>query len=189
YNSKNNMMPVTNHDKFVINAIFNPNYPLDFDGVSQADTSVSSQIEKQVIELKLLEAEGVRLAEHNYLTEAIECFTRAIEINPQQPSPYNNRAQAFQLQNRTNEANVDLSTAIELASSDNSHQKVLCLALTQRGILNRFLGKNEASLEDFQRAAELGSPFAKQQVLLTNPYAAACNEMLAKMFKQASGAQ
>jgi hypothetical protein len=41
-------------------------------------------------------------------------------------------------------------------------------------------------LEDFTRAAELGSAFAKQQVLLSNPYAAACNQMLSKMMKQMS---
>ncbi len=45
--------------------------------------------------------QGVRLAEQNYLAEAIECFTRAIELDPQQPSPFNNRAQAYQLQNKT----------------------------------------------------------------------------------------
>ncbi len=101
--------------------------------------------------------QGVELAEQNYLTEAIEYFTRAIELDPQQPSPYNNRAQAYQLQNNTMgkyasplfsifpllflEASADLNTAIELATRNNSHRKVLCLALTQRGILNRFLGE------------------------------------------------
>jgi len=46
------------------------------------------------------------------------------------------------------------------------------------------LGNEKASLDDFTRAAELGSAFAKQQVLLLNPYAAACNQMLSKMMKQ-----
>jgi hypothetical protein len=46
--------------------------------------------------------------------------------------------------------------------------------------------KDEAALDDFRRAAELGSSFAKQQVLLSNPYAAACNQMLAKIMKQVS---
>jgi hypothetical protein len=45
------------------------------------------------------------------------------------------------------------------------------------------IGKNEDSLADFKRAAELGSSFAKQQVLLNNPYAAACNQMLSKIMK------
>lgn len=42
------------------------------------------------------------------------------------------------------EANADLNTAIELATGNNKHRKVLCLALTQRGILNRFLGKRNS---------------------------------------------
>jgi hypothetical protein len=49
-----------------------------------------------------------------------------------------------------------------------------------------YLGEEKASLDDFTRAAELGSAFAKQQVLLLNPYAAACNQMLSKMIKQLS---
>jgi hypothetical protein len=49
-----------------------------------------------------------------------------------------------------------------------------------------YLGHEKESLEDFTRAAELDSAFAKQQVLLSNPYAAACNQMLSKMMKQMS---
>jgi hypothetical protein len=48
------------------------------------------------------------------------------------------------------------------------------------------IDKDEESLDDFKRAAELGSSFAKQQVLLSNPYAAACNQMLSKIMKQES---
>ena len=44
---------------------------------------------------------GVRFAEQNRLLEAIECFSQAIALNPQNPSPYNNRAQTYQLLNRT----------------------------------------------------------------------------------------
>lgn len=40
------------------------------------------------------------MAEQNRLTEAIESFNRAIALDPEQPSAYNNRAQAYQLQNR-----------------------------------------------------------------------------------------
>lgn len=35
-------MSITEHDKFVINAIFNPNYPLDFDDVQSSETTESS---------------------------------------------------------------------------------------------------------------------------------------------------
>jgi hypothetical protein len=35
---------------------------------------------------------------------------------------------------------ADLSTAIDLSSTGKHNEKTLSLALTQRGILNRFLG-------------------------------------------------
>lgn len=41
------------------------------------------------------------MAEQKRFTEAIKCFTRAIELDPQQPSAFNNRAQVYQLQNQT----------------------------------------------------------------------------------------
>ena len=104
------------------------------------------------------------------------------------------------------EAMTDLNTAVELASKSKSFQKTLSLALTQRDILQRFLGElqififsrmkcninqtflghDQASLADFSQAADLGCNFAKQQVLLSNPYAAACNQMLSKMLKSSS---
>jgi hypothetical protein len=37
------MTMITGHDKFVINAIFNPNYPLDFNNLLPIDSSMSSQ--------------------------------------------------------------------------------------------------------------------------------------------------
>ena len=35
-------MSITEHDKFVINAIFNPNYPLDFNDVQSSESTESS---------------------------------------------------------------------------------------------------------------------------------------------------
>lgn len=36
-------MSITDHDKFVINAIINPNYPLDFQDVQALDNNVASR--------------------------------------------------------------------------------------------------------------------------------------------------
>lgn len=66
------MTSITNHDKFVINAIFNPNYPLDFDNLLPLDSTILSQNNGkffiyiritnchlvQAIEVKRLEEEG-----------------------------------------------------------------------------------------------------------------------------------
>ena len=42
-------------------------------------------------------------------------------------------------------------------------------------------GEEDAALEDFKRAANLGGKFAKEMVVALNPYAALCNQMLAEM--------
>ncbi|CAF0760411.1 unnamed protein product [Adineta ricciae] len=179
------MTTITDNDKYVLNAMFNPNYPLDFDQKSPVDV-LDTENDQKALEIKQIEEEGVRLAEQNRLDEAIERFNEAIARNPNSPSAYNNRAQAYQLQNKTDDAMNDLTKAIDLSSNVQHHQKTRSLALTQRGVLHRFLGNEKESLDDFTEAAELGSAFAKQQVLLSNPYAAACNQMLSKMLKQLS---
>ena len=44
-----------------------------------------------------------------------------------------------------------------------------------------FPGKVELALEDFGRAAALGSHFSRAQVVSANPYAALCNTMMTEM--------
>ena len=46
---------------------------------------------------------------------------------------------------------TDLCTAIDLSSNAEKYKKTLCLALTQRGILNRFLGKIRNDSIDYIR--------------------------------------
>jgi hypothetical protein len=57
----------------------------------------------------------------------------------------------------------------------------------QRGLLARLQGRDEDARRDFERAAQLGSPFARRQLVLLNPYAALCNRMLADMMGQLHG--
>ena len=47
---------------------------------------------------KRLEFEGIKAAETGSLDEAIRLFTEAIQLCPSRASIYNNRAQAFRLQ-------------------------------------------------------------------------------------------
>ncbi|XP_055963634.1 tetratricopeptide repeat protein 36 isoform X2 [Sorex fumeus] len=54
----------------------------------------------------------------------------------------------------------------------------------QRGLLARLQGRDDDARRDFERAAQLGSPFARRQLVLLNPYAALCNRMLADMMGQ-----
>lgn len=44
-------------------------------------------------EVKALETAGVKLAEGDKLTEALEVFDQLIALHPNYPSAYNNRAQ------------------------------------------------------------------------------------------------
>lgn len=48
----------------------------------------------------------------------------------------------------------------------------------------RLQGRDEDARRDFECAARLGSPFARRQLVLLNPYAALCNRMLADMMGQ-----
>ncbi|XP_023576966.1 tetratricopeptide repeat protein 36 isoform X2 [Octodon degus] len=57
----------------------------------------------------------------------------------------------------------------------------------QRGLLARLQGRDDDARRDFERAARLGSPFARRQLVLLNPYAALCNRMLADMMGQLRG--
>ena len=47
------------------------------------------------------------------------------------------------------------------------------------------IGDDEGCRADFQRAADLGSAFAKKQLVALNPYAALCNSMLSQMMSKA----
>lgn len=45
----------------------------------------------------------------------------------------------------------------------------------------------EKALEDFSKATELGSAFAKTMAVQMNPYAAMCNKMLAQAIQKLKG--
>lgn len=60
-------------------------------------------------------------------------------------------------------------------------------SFVQRGLVARLQGRDDDARGDFERAARLGSPFARRQLVLLNPYAALCNRMLADMMGQLRG--
>ncbi len=74
-------------------------------------------------------------------------------------------------------ASSDLDKALELCHSEG---QVAGQAFTQRALIHKLNGDNNAALEDFKKAAKLGNSFAKSQVAEMNPYAALCNQMLAQ---------
>ncbi|PIO62220.1 tetratricopeptide repeat protein [Teladorsagia circumcincta] len=127
----------------------------------------------------LIQKEGVLFAESGHVHKAIDKFNEAIEKCPVNPSAFNNRAQALRLIGKPEEALADLNQAISLS---NGVGRSACQAFVQRAMIHRLHGDDDSARADFQKAAELGSSFAKMQVVALNPYAAMCNKMLSEVF-------
>ncbi|XP_018591751.1 tetratricopeptide repeat protein 36 [Scleropages formosus] len=172
----------TAHDRAVLQTIFNPTTPFgDVPGLNQVEglQDDDSGFDAMLLEkVKGLELQGVSAAESGDLSEALECFDEAIRVLPQRPSAYNNRAQTRRLQGDTAGALDDLERTISLSEGTS---RSACQALVQRGLLHRLAGRDEEARLDFEKAATLGSDFARQQAVLLNPYAALCNRMLSEV--------
>ncbi|KAM9654238.1 tetratricopeptide repeat protein 36 isoform 1-T1 [Morphnus guianensis] len=72
----------------------------------------------------------------------------------------------------------DLDVAIRL-SRGCGH--AACQSFVQRGLIHQLQARQEDARRDFERAARLGSAFARRQLVLLNPYSALCNQMLCEM--------
>ncbi|KAI6183381.1 Tetratricopeptide repeat protein 36-like protein [Aphelenchoides bicaudatus] len=166
----------TQRDKDVLNIILNPLMPnANFDESKKEESKEDYSHLKDYEQSHQLEIEGIRLSEERKHEEAIAKFDQAIEVCPQNPSAYNNRAQQRQLLKQLDEAKQDLEKAVELSGGKG---KSACQAFAQRGLVYRLEGKMDLAKEDYQKAADLGSKFAKMELVTLNPYAAMCNQML-----------
>ncbi|KAM4704129.1 forkhead box protein N5-like isoform 1-T1 [Rhinophrynus dorsalis] len=135
-------------------------------------------------QVQALERHGVEAAESGDAGTAIERFSEAISLLPERASAYNNRAQALRLQGDVTGALLDLNLAVELSGGKGVAGRQ---ALVQRGLILRLQGEDEAARKDMERAAQQGSEFAKQQLVLLNPYSALCNSMLRDMVQKLHG--
>ncbi|XP_037075830.1 tetratricopeptide repeat protein 36-like [Pollicipes pollicipes] len=82
---------------------------------------------------------------------------------------------------RNNEAMGDAERAVELSEARGlAGRQALC----QRAQLHQLAGQQELALDDYRRAAQLGSQFAKTQLVALNPYAALCNRMLSEVMSK-----
>nr|XP_057936319.1 tetratricopeptide repeat protein 36 [Doryrhamphus excisus] len=170
------------HDRAVLQAIFSPNTP--FGDVSDLNQDPDERDDDRSFDTNLLrrakdlEERGVSAAETGDLQEALQMFCQAIQVLPQRASAYNNRAQALRLQGDTEGALEDLERAISLSGG---RGRTARQALVQRGLLRRLARQDDEARADFQKAAALGSAFARQQEVMLNPYAALCNKMLCEV--------
>ncbi|KAF9953375.1 Tetratricopeptide repeat protein 36, partial [Modicella reniformis] len=106
---------VSANDAKVLDMVFNPEGTMLPDKETEAMLHAAPiVIEPELLKtLKDLETQGVQLAEQDNIDGAIQKFTEAIERCPTYASAYNNRAQAYRIQNKTEEALQDLNKAIE----------------------------------------------------------------------------
>ncbi|XP_045695591.1 tetratricopeptide repeat protein 36 [Phyllostomus hastatus] len=180
----------TLNDQAVLQAIFNPNTPfgdivgLDLGGEAEKEVEDGVFPQAQLEQSKALELQGVIAAESGDLSTALERFGQAINLLPERASAYNNRAQARRLQGDVRGALEDLELALTLSGGQGRAARQ---SFVQRGLLARLQDRNDDARRDFEQAARLGSPFARRQLVLLNPYAALCNRMLADMMGQLHG--
>ncbi|KAG7262015.1 hypothetical protein CRUP_026654 [Coryphaenoides rupestris] len=76
---------------------------------------------------------------------------------------------------------ADLDRAIALSGGAGRTARQ---ALVQRGLLLRLAQRDDDARADFERAAALGSEFARRQAAALNPYAALCNRMLGEVINK-----
>ncbi|XP_054448604.1 tetratricopeptide repeat protein 36 [Pteronotus mesoamericanus] len=180
----------TLNDQAVLQAIFNPDTPfgdivgLDLGEEAEKEDEDGVFPQAQLEQSKALELQGVIAAEAGDLSTALERFGQAINLLPERASAYNNRAQARRLQGDVTGALEDLERAVTLSGGQGRTARQ---SFVQRGLLARLQDRNDDARRDFERAARLGSPFARRQLVLLNPYAALCNRMLADMMGQLHG--
>ncbi|KFU83738.1 Tetratricopeptide repeat protein 36, partial [Chaetura pelagica] len=171
----------TANDRAVLQTIFNPSTPFgDIPGLDDEEEEENAQEEVEAFAPELLEQvqdlelQGVSAAESGDLNTALQRFN----LLPERASGYNNRAQALRLRGDVAGALRDLDMAIRLSRG---RGRAACQSLVQRGLIHRLQEREEEARQDFERAARLGSTFARRQLVLLNPYAALCNQMLCEM--------
>merc|ERR1712226_340935 len=122
----------TRGDREVLNSILNPNLPLGeavYDPEEQVEEVNVEEDSKEILDA---EKEAVQAAEKGDLSSALTLFDKLVELNPERPSSYNNRAQALRMVGRPDSALKDLDTAIQLSKGKG---KAGSNALCQRGVL------------------------------------------------------
>ncbi|NWH59397.1 TTC36 protein, partial [Geococcyx californianus] len=198
----------TANDRAVLQTIFNPSTPFgDIPGLDQEEEEAQEEdFTPELLEqVRDLELQGVSAAESGDVSAALERFSEAIRLLPQRASAYNNRAQALRLRGDVAGeqhwagppvlpvphppqylcphpgALRDLDAAIHLSRGCG---RAACQSFVQRGLIHRLHAREDEARHDFERAARLGSAFARQQLVLLNPYSALCNQMLCEMLGQ-----
>ncbi|KAF9383462.1 Tetratricopeptide repeat protein 36 [Podila verticillata] len=179
--------PMSAGDAKILDMVFNPEGTMLPD--KETETMLRSEptvIEPELLKkLKALEGEAVLLAEKDDIDGAIAKFTEIIDLCPTYASVYNNRAQAYRIQDNNEAAIKDLDKAIE---HGNGQTAILKQAYTQRAIIKKLKGDKDGAQVDFERGARFGNPVAKAISVQDNPISQLCGAMVMEMLnKELSG--
>ncbi|KAJ2310854.1 hypothetical protein IWW54_002961 [Coemansia sp. RSA 2705] len=137
--------------------------------------------DKTVAELKKRELRAIAAAESGQIDDAVQQLSEIIDKHPTYAPAYNNRAQAYRLQNVEFDMVItDLNSAIEHASDD----QTLGQAFTQKGIVLRERGDQDGAFYNFSQGAKCGNEVAKMAASKENPYAKLCGRMVSQAMKQ-----
>jgi len=177
------------NDERVLRRIFSADLTLTGDCEQEQelnghDDNVNGVLEEVVsadtVEARRLELLAVQSAAEGDLETALQLLDDSIQLAPEHPSSYNNRAQTFRLLNNTAGAMADLDKAIQLSGGAGP---AACQAFTQRALLRRLQNDEVGAVDDFKMAARLGSRFAKTQLTQLNPYTALCGAAVREMMR------
>ncbi|XP_015178747.1 PREDICTED: tetratricopeptide repeat protein 36 homolog [Polistes dominula] len=172
------MERLSERDRAILNVIFDPfqaHGTIDISENENLDTLNQGEVDTLTEEVLNIVKEAISCAELNNFDKSFRLFNEALKKTPSSPAILNDRAQAFRLAGRDNEALEDLHMAVKLSQGKG---KAGIQALCQRGILYRYMNEDQKAKVDFTLAAKAGSSFAKSQLVSLNPYAAMCNAML-----------
>eukprot|EP01101_Sappina_pedata_P009495 TRINITY_DN5567_c0_g1_i1.p1 TRINITY_DN5567_c0_g1~~TRINITY_DN5567_c0_g1_i1.p1 ORF type:complete len:213 (-),score=71.43 TRINITY_DN5567_c0_g1_i1:51-629(-) len=175
----------------ILNFIFSPHSGVSFSGPAPAAAAapLKSDLPQEQIDAKIKEKEAVDLAEQGNINESILLLNDLISSHPSYASAYNNRAQAYRLQEKWNESLADCNTSISLcedASTDiwlpsDRRSALLCQSLTQRALVHRALSLEAESLADFARVKTIKASQCKDSS--ENAYAKMCHSAVQEMLR------
>ncbi|KAJ2354209.1 hypothetical protein IWW50_003951 [Coemansia erecta] len=131
--------------------------------------------------LKQREIKAIAAAEQGQVDVAVSQLSEIIAEYPHYASAYNNRAQAYRLQNAEPSAIIaDLDSAIKCAHDDQTRGQ----AFTQKGVILKMQGDQDGAFFNFSQGAKCGNAVAKTAASKENPYAKLCGQMVSQAMKQ-----
>jgi tetratricopeptide (TPR) repeat protein len=123
--------------------------------------TTSSELTQRALNARfagMVSSEGIIAIKNHEYNRAIQIFTRAIKIYPEDANHWSNRGVVYLLLGEYQMALSDLNRAIEISNTINSDkQKMRDLAgyFKNRGIINERIGEYDKAILDYDRSIEI----------------------------------